>query len=214
MSSANDYWEEEYKGLNPETYDYSQSKPSFSLLDFCNACLQSAAVILDLGCGEGRNAHYLAQQGYKVYGVDIAMGAVKFCEGRFALHRLSGTFKQGTLDHIPFPDNYFDCVICIAAMDHATLETAQHAMSEIRRTLVPRGIVLLTFDPQDTDDDLVGDAEILADGTLKFFRGIQTGMLFRRYADQEIKSLVGEEHIVSFSRMEHGSRIVVCRFDK
>lgn len=212
MITEKEYWEEQYKEINPDTYDFSQSKPSAVLDDFCGKYLSDNAAVLDLGCGAGRNAHYLAQKGYRVYGADIAAGAVAFCRKRFSLHNLSGTFEQGTIDHIPFPDRYFESVICIAAIDHATFDTARLAMAEIRRVLTPNGMVLLTFDPPNTDDDLLDEAETLPDGTLRFIRGEQAGMVSRRYTDEDIKALAGEQHIISYNYTASGSRILVCRF--
>ena len=122
MLNPRDYWESRFRELDPETYDFSQSKPSAVFTGFCENYLKAGATVLDLGCGEGRNAHYLAQMGYQVYGMDLAVEAVEFCRERFARFNLPGTFEQGTLDHIPFPDDYFAGVICIAALDHAAVE--------------------------------------------------------------------------------------------
>jgi ubiquinone/menaquinone biosynthesis C-methylase UbiE len=210
MLNPRDYWERCFKEINPETYDFSQSKPTSVLPGFCENYLKAGTTVLDLGCGGGRNAHYLAYRGYKVYGVDIATEAVEFCRKRFARYNLSGTFKQGTFDHIPFPNDYFTGVICIAALDHVTFECAQAAMAEIRRVLTPSGVVLLTFDPPDKDEDILDEAEVLANGTLKFVRGKQAGMLFHRYEDREIQLLLGEQHIISFDHTDNGARVIVC----
>ena len=211
MFDPQDYWERRFKGIDPETYDFSKSKPASVLVSFCDNYLKDGATILDLGCGGGRNAHYLAQRGYKVCGVDVVAAAVEFCQKRFTRFNLSGTFKQGAFDHIPFPDDYFSGVICVAALDHITFEGAQAAIVEIRRVLVPSGVLLLTFDPPETDEDILDEAEVLPDGTLRFVRGRQAGMLFRRYQDKEIKSLLGEKNIISFDHTEDGTRVVVCR---
>lgn len=101
-------------------------------------------------------------------------------------------------------------MICIAALDHVTFEYAEAAIAEIRRVLAPDGAVLLTFDSPDTDEDILDEAEVLPDGTLKFVRGKQDGMLFRRYEDREIKLLLGEQHIISFDHTDDGTRVVVC----
>jgi SAM-dependent methyltransferase len=210
MLNPRDYWESRFREIDPETYDFSRSKPSAVLAGFCENYLKDGATILDLGCGGGRNAHHLAQKGYQVYGVDIAAEAVEFCRKRFARYDLPGTFEQGTFDQIPFPDNYFAGVICIAVLDHATLESAQAALAEIRRVLMPNGVILLTFDPPDTDEEILDEAEVLPDGTLRFVRGKQAGMLFRRYEDGEIKSLLGEQHIISLDYSNERDRVIVC----
>lgn len=211
MVEPHEYWESLFDRADPESHDFSQSKPISSIRGFCDRYLSEGATLLDLGCGGGRNAHYLAERGYKVFGVDIAQAAVEFCQKRFARFNLPGTFRQGKFDRIPFPDGSFSGVICVSALDHITLETAQRSIVEIRRVLSPGGLILLTFDPPDTDEDILDEAEVLTDGTLKFVRGDQAGMLFRRYRDEEIRPLLGEPNIISFHRTENGTRVVVCR---
>ena len=210
MLNSKDYWESRFRKIDPNTYDFSQSKPSVVLAGFCENYLRDDATVLDLGCGEGCNAHYLAQKGYQVYGVDIAAEAVEFCRKRFARYNLPGTFEEGTFDHIPFPDDYFAGVICIAALDHVTFKSAQIAIAEIRRVHMPNGVILLTFDPPDQDEEILNEAEVLPDGTLRFVRGKQAGMLFHRYKDGEIKSLLGEQHIISFDYSDEKDRVIVC----
>ncbi|MCK4807426.1 MAG: class I SAM-dependent methyltransferase [Candidatus Aegiribacteria sp.] len=211
MNEPREYWDSLFRGIDPETMDFSLSRPASVLPDFCDRYLQRDDRILDLGCGGGRNACYLADRGYRVYGVDIAPAAVEFCIKRLERHHVSGIFRQGTIDSIPFPDNIFAAVICIATMDHVTLECARISIDEIRRVLSDDGVMMLTFDPPDTDEELIDDAEVLPDGTLKFIRGDQAGMLFRRYTDQEITDLLGENNIISFEHSKSGSRIVICR---
>ncbi len=77
MFEPRDYWERCFEGIDPETYDFSKSKPASVLAGFCDNYLKDGATVLDLGCGGGRNAHYLAQRGDKVCGVDIATAAVE-----------------------------------------------------------------------------------------------------------------------------------------
>ena len=206
-----EYWESCFEHIDAGTYDFLKSKPAPSLITFCDKHLEDGAAVLDLGCGGGRNAQYLAQRGYKVYGVDIAAAAVEFCQKCFARYGLTGIFKKGTFDQIPFPDAFFSGVICIAALDHVTLEVAQQAVLEIRRVLADGGLVHFTFDPLNTDEERLSEAEVMSDGTLKFTRGKQKGMLFRRYRDVEILSLLGEKSILSFDTSNEGTRVVVTR---
>ncbi len=210
MCESKKYWESCFEKVDLETYDFSKSKSYPFLANFCENYLEKGDKVLDLGCGGGRNSHYLAQQGYDVYGIDIAMGAIDVCKFRFERYNLSGTFKQGTFDDIPFTDE-FGGIVCIAALDHVTFHDAQESIHEVRRVLSEDGVILMTFDPPGTDEDIIDDAEILPDGTLKFVRGKQKGMLFHRYKDKEIKSLLGEKNIILFDYTENGTRMIISR---
>jgi ubiquinone/menaquinone biosynthesis C-methylase UbiE len=206
-----DYWERRFQNVDPETYDFSERKPAAALAHFCDTYLKQNDAVLDVACGGGRNAHYLAQHGYTVYGVDFAESAVEFCRKRFVRFNLFGTFKQGTMDNLLFSDNFFAGVICIAAIDHVTLECARRTLAEIRRVLVSGGTILLTFDHPKQDEDIIHQAEVLADGTFKYVGGDYVGMLFRRYTDEEIESLIGKQNIISFDHAEEGARVIICK---
>jgi len=205
------YWEQCFDGLDPETFDFSTARPSRVLVNFCKTHLRNKGPFIDLGCGNGNNAHYLAALGCRVFGVDISWAAVAFCRRRFLRFGLSGIFVQGNFDRIPFAAGSFSALLCLAVLDHVTFDTARASIAEMQRVLRSRGLALLTFAPQEVDATIVREAEKLSDDTLHFVRGIQRGMLFRRYLDGEIRNLLREFEIVSHECTEFGTRVVVCR---
>lgn len=210
MQDAHKYWESHFRTTATDSCNTSYEHAT-CLEQFQKNYLQENNTILDLACGSGRNARYLAQRDYDVYCVDFTRAAIKACTRLFQNQSLKGTFIQAAVDAIPFGNDHFNAVVCIAVLDHVTVGCAQGALHEMRRVLIDKGMILLTFDHPQTDDDKLDQAEVLRDGTLLFVKGEYEGMLFRRYQDQEIKSLVGEEHIYSFDYGKEGSRVVVCR---
>lgn len=210
MKSSAVFWDRVFTGLEPSTMDFSRSKSSESLIDFCNSHLTVGCSVLDLGCGGGRNAHYLAQEGFELHGMDISESAIDLCRKRFKRFNLKGNFKQGDFARIPFKDDSFQGIVCIAAIDHVTLSGAETAVREMRRIGKPRCRILITFDPTGADQEIAHQAEILSDGSMHFVEGDQQGMIFRRYTDREIEELIGKENIISFDHSPKGVRIVVC----
>lgn len=209
MQDSQEYWESHFRARPSEPPAVSDH--AVCLEAFSEDYLERDSTILDLACGSGRNARYLAQHGYDVYGVDFAGAAIIACTRLFQNQFLKGTFMQAAVDAIPFGNDYFDAVVCIAALDHVTVDCAKGALHEVRRVLTVNGMILLTFDHPQTDEDKLDQAEVLQDGTLLFVKGEYRGMLFRRYHDNEIVQLVGRENIISLEYGKKGSRIVVCR---
>ncbi len=140
-------------------------------------------------------------------GRHIAPAAVEFCRKRMNRAGLPGTFTVGEMTSIRF----FDGIVCVAALDHVTLQGAKQTIREIRRVMAPRAMAFITFDPPHRDSEIEGEAQVQEDGSLYFTEGRQKGMLFRRYTDDEIRNLIGLENITSFEHTDNGGRIVVCR---
>lgn len=92
----------------------------------------AAGRLLELGCGDGANAIWLARQGYDVCGVDIAPAAIEWAREKAAANGVRGDFRVGdVLDLVDYPDDSFDIVLdghcyhCIIGADrHAFLRSA------------------------------------------------------------------------------------------
>jgi SAM-dependent methyltransferase len=100
--------------------------------------------ILDLGCGEGRNAVYFLQKNYSIFGIDPNEVAIQYCrylaqsiDPETDIHR----FQVGDGASIPFHTVAFDAVISSAVLHFA--EGPAHfwqMISEIHRVLKTGGI--------------------------------------------------------------------------
>src|SRR5688572_21861763 len=75
--------------------------------------------VLDAGCGDGRNSHYLMRCGAQVFGVDSDPGQIERVR-RVAAQVAPGlpatNFAVARLADLPFPDRHFDAVLCSAVL--------------------------------------------------------------------------------------------------
>ncbi|MGO8817039.1 MAG: SAM-dependent methyltransferase [Terriglobia bacterium] len=104
------------------------------------AGLEPSARVLDLGCGIGGPARYLAATfGCKVTGVDLSPGFVDAATYLTARCALSGrvTFQVGDALHLPFEDAAFDAVF----LQHVAMniEDRPALYAAVRRFLAPGG---------------------------------------------------------------------------
>jgi ubiquinone/menaquinone biosynthesis C-methylase UbiE len=100
--------------------------------------------VLDVGCGEGRNAIYFLQKNYSIFGVDPNELAIQYCrylaksiDLQTDIHR----FQVGDGAAIPFHDGAFDAIISSAVLHFA--EGHAHfwkMLDEIHRVLKLGGI--------------------------------------------------------------------------
>jgi ubiquinone/menaquinone biosynthesis C-methylase UbiE len=88
----------------------------------------------------------LAQRGFSVYATDISLTGIDIAEGKAKLLKLDNIqFKQHDMRNIPFPNNFFDAVICTWTIYHGTLDEIKKTVSEIWRVLMPNGVVITDF---------------------------------------------------------------------
>ena len=92
--------------------------------------------VIDIGCGKGRFIKVLQTNFPKgeYYGIDISEEMLKHCPPGVQT-------SIGNMLNIKYPDNYFDCVFTIEALEHAiNIETA---IKEMVRILKPGGKIVI-----------------------------------------------------------------------
>ena len=94
--------------------------------------------ICDLGCGEGRIARLLAQQGARVVGIDLSAGLIKVAQREEAAQPLGISYRVDDAQSLnAIPAASFDGVVCgLALMDIPRLDATFRAIS---RVLKPGG---------------------------------------------------------------------------
>ncbi len=102
--------------------------------------LEPGGKILDLGCGSGRDSFFLADQGYKVWGVDISRVAIEKALKNTKSSQID--FRVASAEELDFEDNFFDAVYSGWVLQSVPLESAA---SEIKRVLKPGGVAYLAF---------------------------------------------------------------------
>jgi tellurite methyltransferase len=101
-------------------------------------------VVLDAGCGSGRNLPYFLQRGFDVFAADsdsASISAVRRLFDRLAPALPSSNVQTTPLDRLPWPDGSMDAVICSAVLHFADDEEHFGRMVvEMWRVLAPGGL--------------------------------------------------------------------------
>ena len=100
--------------------------------------LPKGSKILDVGCGTGHLAAELARRGYDTWGTDLSEGMIQYAREHYDPSR----FQPADIEKIPFPDNYFDGIVCLGVMEY--LGSDQPALREMWRVLKPGGHAVIT----------------------------------------------------------------------
>ena len=108
MAQSKSYYQaydDRYRQIHEQSLHWFSEAPSPIVLEIMNKYqVSKASAILEIGCGEGRDAAYLLQNGYPVLATDVSTEAVKYCRKQFPEYadsfqvldclteRLSGTY--------------------------------------------------------------------------------------------------------------------------
>lgn len=211
MNTTQKVWEQEYDDKNLMT----GTKPAKSFTGWVKHIIKQRNLrgkehplqglrILDLGCGEGKNALYLAELGATVYGIEIARNAVETT--RLRTQALQNTddplvgdviVQQGSIGtRYDFVDNYFDAIIDV---------TSSNSLSEAERTVYLRESArVLQPDGQMFVRALCKDGDINAKQLLQQHPGIEFDtyqipdwqQTERVFAESDIKNLYAEHFTI------------------
>jgi len=97
--------------------------------------------ILDLGCGNGRLIELFQGKNIEYAGIDNSQKLIEIASQKYP----NGNFQVFDGLKIPFPDNYFDVIFCMAVLQHIPgSELRQEFLKEIRRVLKPEGKLILS----------------------------------------------------------------------
>ncbi|HUF39520.1 MAG TPA: class I SAM-dependent methyltransferase [Anaerolineales bacterium] len=106
------------------------------------AAARGAGRALDIGCGEGVNAVYLAGQGFSVTAVDFVPGALELARARAG--EAGVEIEMHALDILDFdPPDAFDLILDSGCLHHIPPAKVPAYCERIKRWLVPGGDYLL-----------------------------------------------------------------------
>ncbi len=150
--------------------------------------------ILDLGCGTGRHAAYLVQNGFEVRGCDSSEAALRIARG--VLPQVE--FQVCDVGLLPYRDRSVDGIFCHAVIQHGTLATAKKAIGEIHRVLRGGGTLFLTVTSTEHPEYLTGRE--IEPGTKINIDAIDGDMPHHYFTESEMRDLFGRFVIV---KLEH-----------
>jgi len=120
--------------------DEIADKENSCLIRIMEELILAGKFCLDFGCGTGYWIYALNRLRTKCTGVDISKKAIITCSNKFPNMRFS--LLAGT--EIPYPDYYFDFILCAWVFQEITKENDFIAvLNELRRVLKTKGKILV-----------------------------------------------------------------------
>lgn len=174
--------------------DWTDERRPARIVEDARAWLPSEGLALDVACGAGRNALFLAERGLRVLGVDLSQEGLRLMERRARARSLPVQGVLADLARFSLRPGRFDVVV----NTHFLL---REALPLIRDALAPGG--LLVFETYHVDElDVLG-------GDIRRAFALERGELRRAFPDLEV--LLYEEGVFEREEGERGLARMVGR---
>ncbi|USZ70011.1 class I SAM-dependent methyltransferase (plasmid) [Halorussus salilacus] len=152
--------------------------------------------VLDVGCGAGRHLMYLARHGFDLHGFDFSESAVDALTENLASADFDADVRQANFaEEFVYEDEYFDATIATVSINHADLETIEHAVAEMYRVLKPSGLVYVQLPTYQKLVDLKEDGEEfekVEPGTVVPLEGPEEGIPHHNFRRDEVMEVFSE----------------------
>ena len=163
-------YEDRYKKVHEQGKLWEYDIPSSVVLDFLiSNNVKKEGKILDLGCGEGRDAIYLLNRGYNVTAIDYSISAINKCN-QLSNNKYKDCFKSFDIFQ-DILDDTFDYIYSISVLHMFVLTEHRNSyLNFIYNHLNKNGKALIT---------------VLGDGTLEKKSNIDDAFLLNERTIQE-----------------------------
>ncbi|MCA1221702.1 class I SAM-dependent methyltransferase [Streptomyces sp. 8L] len=140
-----DFWDRFYADRS-RPVPFFVPKPDESLAACVDRGLIAPGRALDLGCGTGRNALYLASRGFEVDAVDLSPVAVAWAEDRARGAGIGARFLSGDVFALPATElsGPYDLVVDSGCFHHLPPHRRVSYLGLLDRVLAPGGHFALT----------------------------------------------------------------------
>ncbi|SDJ05690.1 Lipopolysaccharide biosynthesis protein [Paraburkholderia steynii] len=120
------------------------------------AKLATGRRVLDIACGEGYGSYALSGAASSVVGVDISEDAVRHARAEYCNRAVNLRFEVGSAASIPLEDASVDVVVSFETIEHH--DQHEEMMREIKRVLVPGGVLIISSPNKYEYSDVTGYA--------------------------------------------------------
>ncbi len=119
----------------------TQQKEPHRLVKLLADRLSPRSTILDLGCGAGVDAEYLARQGFQVTAVDREAASIAMVKER--CHDLQIKTFRRSFEELHLQPSHFDAVVSILALPFTEESRFIRVLSDVRAAVKPGGYAAL-----------------------------------------------------------------------
>ncbi len=151
------FWDRAYRAGDHLEHWEAPSVPAELAALLASGCARRGDTALDVGCGSGQEAVFLAAAGMQVIAVDSSLPALELARERAAAAGVSLDLRAGSAFDLPVASDSIDLVLDRGCLHGIDREDRPDYAAEIARVLAPGGLFLLRGAQHDDEErGLVG----------------------------------------------------------
>lgn len=135
------FWNDFYDTF--QNIPFFVNKPDENLVHYFEKNMINPGKVLEIGCGAGRNAIYLAKNGCSVVGVDISDKALKWAQRRMNEENVNIEFVCANIFELDYEQNSFDFIYDSGCFHHIAPHRRVSYIDMIDKLLKPGGYFAL-----------------------------------------------------------------------
>lgn len=186
----NGFYEDREKGI-----PFFENLPDENLVAYFERGLLDPGKVLELGCGPGRNAIYLAQKGCSVDAVDLSQEALTWGKERAQEKNVQVNFIQSNMFDLEIEEAEYDLVYDSGCFHHIAPHRRIHYLETVKKALKPGGAYSITCFVE--GGELGGAA--LSDYEVYRQRSLMGGLGF---TEEKLRTIFKEFELVELRKMK------------
>lgn len=196
------FWEEAYQNIDDITFS---NEPNGTVKEF-ETLLHKHSKILEVGCGEGQNVLYLAEQGYKnIDAFDLSENGILKLKKLCNIHSLELNAFVDDLTTYQF-DKTYDLIMSFGTLHFVKKESWKHFIIRAKEHTNTDGIHIMQI-----FTDTVPASEDIAPFAIGLARDEEIKELYQDWNILQFKSYVFEDEHPNVPRHLHASNKIVAQ---
>jgi len=127
MEDVHQIWE-----VLADSWTHLRTKPEEEVVKLSD--IIKNGIVLDVGCGNGRNMIPFLEKGIKCVGIDFSKGMIREAKKFLMKRKLKAQFIIGNMRYLPFKLNTFSAVLLIRTLHHGETKIERiQTLKEVKR---------------------------------------------------------------------------------
>lgn len=137
-------WWDKFYSNKEKAVPFFVDVPDENLISYLDNAFTTRGSVLDIGCGNGRNAVFLAKQGFKVQGIDFSKTSIEWARQNANEQSVEVEFINQSIFDLKFSPNCYDYIYDSGCLHHIKPHRRIQYLEKIHNLLKKDGYFGLT----------------------------------------------------------------------